>query len=224
MKNGKCENCDCDHKDFDPKGFKSENPGRDVQRVGTARFLGQSLYKIYKPVWGVSGTLGDSQCYIGVKEKVEKIHEVLAERINNKDLDIRLVPPAFTIGVSDGQLNGTAEMRFSLIGREVVHDAITLHLSGSKVKGHIAVVACDKPPVGTLAAILEHNQPAIILSDGSIRPGTDSRTGEPIDIISCFQAAADPPGERRRIAMEASPGHGSCGGMFTYNTMQSFIA
>jgi dihydroxy-acid dehydratase len=78
--------------------------------------------------------------------------------------------------------------------------------------------------VGTLAAILEHNVPAVIMSDGSIRPGIDSATGEPIDIISCFQAAEDPPAERRRIALEASPGHGSCGGMFTYNTMQSFIA
>jgi dihydroxy-acid dehydratase len=66
--------------------------------------------------------------------------------------------------------------------------------------------------------------PAVIMSDGSIRPGIDSRTGEPIDIISCFQAAAEAPEERRRIALEASPGHGSCGGMFTYNTMQSFIA
>src|SRR6202046_820456 len=62
------------------------------------------------------------------------------------------------------------------------------------------------------------------MSDGSIRPGTDSRTGEPIDIISCFQAAADPPGERRRIAMEASPGHGSCGGGVTYNTILSLLA
>jgi len=64
----------------------------------------------------------------------------------------------------------------------------------------------------------------VIMSDGSIRPGIDSVTGEPIDIISCFQAAAEPAAERRRIALEASPGHGSCGGMFTYNTMQSFIA
>jgi dihydroxy-acid dehydratase len=64
----------------------------------------------------------------------------------------------------------------------------------------------------------------VIMSDGSIRPGVDSRTGEPIDIISCFQAAAEPLAERRRLALEGSPGHGSCGGMFTYNTMQSFIA
>jgi dihydroxy-acid dehydratase len=115
-------------------------------------------------------------------------------------------------------------MRYSLIGRETTNDGVCLHLEGSDVRGVIAVVACDKPPVGTLAAILEHNVPAVVMSDGSIRPGIDSLTGEPIDIISCFQAAAESPAERRRLALEGSPGHGSCGGMFTYNTMQSFIA
>jgi dihydroxy-acid dehydratase len=127
-------------------------------------------------------------------------------------------------GISDGQRNGTPEMRYSLIGRETTNDGVCLHLEGIDLRGVIAVVACDKPPVGTLAAILERNVPAVIMSDGSIRPGTDSRTGEPIDIISCFQAAAEPPAERRRMALEGSPGHCSCGGMFTYNTMQSFIA
>jgi dihydroxy-acid dehydratase len=88
----------------------------------------------------------------------------------------------------------------------------------------IAVVACDKPPVGTLAAVLEHNRPAIIMSDGSIRPGTDSTTGEPIDIITSYQLAGSPDDDlKRRIALESCPGFGSCGGMFTYNTMQTFI-
>jgi dihydroxy-acid dehydratase len=127
-------------------------------------------------------------------------------------------------GISDGQRNGTPEMRYSLIGRETTNDGVCLHLEGIDLRGVIAVVACDKPPVGMLAAILERNVPAVITSDGSIRPGTDSRTGEPIDIITCFLAAAEPPAERRRMALEGSPGHCSCGGMFTYNTMQSFIA
>ena len=61
--------------------------------------------------------------------------------------------------MSDGQLNGTAEMRFSLIGRELVNDTTAVHLSANSVAGLIAVVACDKPPVGTVAAILEHNAP-----------------------------------------------------------------
>ena len=92
------------------------------------------------------------------------------------------------------------------------------------MEGVIAVVACDKPPVGTLAAILEHDRPAIIMSDGSIRPGVDSATGQDIDLITAYQLAGSSDEKlKRRIAVEACPGFGSCGGMFTYNTMQTFI-
>jgi dihydroxy-acid dehydratase len=205
--------------------FVSENPGRDVQRVGTARVLGQDLTKIYDPVWGVIGNLGESQCYIGVNAKVDAIQQALSDRIAREDLAIRLIAPAYTIGVSDGQLNGTDGMRFSLTGREIVHDSVTLHLSANDMRGVVAVVACDKPPVGTLAAILEHNQPAVLMSDGSISPGCDPVTGEPIDIVAAFQVAGDADDEKRtRYAMNGCPGFGSCGAMYTYNTMQSFIA
>jgi dihydroxy-acid dehydratase len=127
--------------------------------------------------------------------------------------------------VSDGQLNGTPSMRFSMAGRELVNENMDLHLNANTVAGLIAVVACDKPPVGTLAAILEHNVPAVLLSDGSIKPGTDPDSGERIDIITGFQVAGNPdPDTRTRIALHGCPGQGSCGGMFTYNTMQTFIA
>jgi dihydroxy-acid dehydratase len=199
-------------------------PGQDTQAVATARLQGQDPDKIHCPTWGVIGNLGDSICYAGVPAKVEAVQAELRRRVVDADLPVRVIAPGFAGGISDGQRNGTPEMRYSLIGRETTNDGVCLHLEGSDVRAVIAVVACDKPPVGTLAAILERNAPAVIMSDGSIRPGVDSRTGEPIDIVSCFQAAAEPPGERRRLAMEGSPGHGSCGGMFTYNTMQSFIA
>jgi dihydroxy-acid dehydratase len=206
-------------------GFQSTNPGRDVQRVGTARFLGEDVAKIHDPVWGVTGSLGDSQCYLGVLAKVAAIQKALSARVQRDALAVRLIAPAYTIGVSDGQLNGTPGMRFSLIGRELVNESIDLHLSANSMAGLIAVVACDKPPVGTLAAILEHNAPAVLLSDGSIRPGADPLTGEPIDIVTGFQFAGDPAAATRtRIALNACPGQGSCGGMFTYNTMQTFIA
>lgn len=205
-------------------GFTSQNPGRDVQRVGTARFLGEDPAKIHHPVWGVTGSLGDSQCYLGVMGKVAAIQRALSERVRRDDLTVRVIPPAYTIGVSDGQLNGTPEMRFSLIGRELVHDSVDVHLRANEVAGLIAVVACDKPPVGTVAAILEHNEAAVLMSDGSIRPGTDPDSGDPIDIVTGFQAAADDDATRTRVALHACPGHGSCGGMFTYNTMQTFIA
>ena len=199
-------------------------PGQDTQAVATARLQGQDADKIHCPVWGVIGNLGDSICYAGVPAKVEAVQDELRRRVSVADLPVRVIAPNYASGISDGQRNGTPEMRYSLIGRETTNDGVCLHLEGSDVRGVIAVVACDKPPVGTLAAILEHNVPAVIMSDGSIRPGIDSLTGEPIDIISCFQAAAESPAERRRLALEGSPGHGSCGGMFTYNTMQSFIA
>ncbi len=202
----------------------SINPGRDVQRVGTANFLGEDVQKIHDPVWAVIGNLGDSQCYLGVTAKVQAVQQALHRRIAEEDLGVRLIAPAFTLGVSDGQLNGTPSMRFSLIGRELVHDVADVHLAANGVAGLIAVVACDKPPVGTLAAILENDTPAVILSDGSIHPGVDPETGAPIDLVSAFQMADQPDEVRTRYALHACPGQGSCGGMFTYNTMQTFIA
>ena len=201
----------------------SINPGRDVQRVGTANFLGEDVQKIHDPVWAVIGNLGDSQCYLGVTAKVQAVQAALHRRIVEDDLAVRLIAPAFTLGVSDGQLNGTPQMRFSLIGRELVHDVADVHLAANGVAGLIAVVACDKPPVGTLAAVLENDTPAVILSDGSIHPGIDPETGQPIDLVSAFQMADQPDEVRTRYALHACPGQGSCGGMFTYNTMQTFI-
>lgn len=203
----------------------STNPGRDVQRVGTAKFLGEDSAKIHDPVWAVLGNLGDSQCYLGVQAKVAAVQSALSRRIAADDRANRLIAPAFTVGVSDGQLNGTPEMRFSLIGRELVNDVASTHLAANRVEGMIAVVACDKPPVGTVAALLEHNVPAVILSDGSIKPGHLPETGERIDLVTAFQYATNPDeAARAEVTRHACPGQGSCGGMFTYNTMQTFIA
>ena len=211
--------------DLEATDFVSDNPGRDVQRVGTARFLGEDVAKIHDPVWAVIGNLGDSQCYLGVQAKVSAIQSALSRRIRDDDLPARLIAPAFTLGVSDGQLNGTDRMRFSLIGRELVNDNTDMHLHANDVAGLIAVVACDKPPVGTLAAALERNVPTVLLSDGSIKPGTDPATGDRIDLVTGFQVAGEPdPETRTRVALNACPGQGSCGGMFTYNTMQTFMA
>ena len=203
-----------------------KNPGRNSQTYGIARELGTDLDLIHEPSIGVIGNKGDSQCYLGVSKKVQIIHEVLKKRIGKEpnQLAMRLIQPEFSLATSDGIRNGTKEMRYSLIGREVTNDSICEHLSATGVEGIIAVVACDKPPVGTLSAILEHNRPAIIMSDGSIRPGKDSITGEPLDIISSYQIAGSRDENlKKRIALESCPGIGSCGGMFTYNTMQTFI-
>ena len=202
------------------------HPGRSAQTIAIARELGTDPDFIHEPSVGVVGTKGDSQCYLGVLAKVEAVHARLKSRIGKGpgQLKLRLVQPEYTIATSDGIRNGTREMRYSLIGRELTNDALCEHLSATGLAGTIAIVACDKPPVGTLAALLEHNQPAIIMSDGAIHPGTDPNSGEKIDIVSAYQVAGHPDAEyRHRIACHACPGIGSCGGMFTYNTMQTFI-
>jgi len=202
------------------------HPGRSAQTIGLARELGTDPELIHEPSVGVVGTKGDSQCYLGVQAKVEAIHACLRDRIGSEEgkLKLRLVQPEFTIATSDGVRNGTPEMRYSLIGREVTNDALCEHLEATGLAGTIAVVACDKPPVGTLSALLEHNQPAIIMSDGPIHPGTDPKTGEALDIVTAYQVAGNPDPEfRHHISCHACPGIGSCGGMFTYNTMQTFI-
>jgi len=202
------------------------HPGRSAQAYGIARELGTDIDLIHKPSIGVVGNKGDSQCYIGVQPKVEAIHACLRDNIGVEagQLAMRLVQPEYTVATSDGIRNGTREMRYSLIGREVTHDSICEHLSASGLAGTIAVVACDKPPVGTLAALLEHNQPAIMMSDGSIHPAIDPKSNEPIDLVSAYQVAGhEDPEHRMQISCAACPGFGSCGGMFTYNTMQTFI-
>ncbi|SVA39589.1 uncharacterized protein METZ01_LOCUS92443, partial [marine metagenome] len=204
-----------------------KNPGRNAQTVGIARELGTDIDLIHEPSVGVVGNKGDSQCYLGVQRKVEAIHECLRQKIGSRSdqMSMRLVQPEYTVATSDGMRNGTREMRYSLIGREVTHDTVCEHLSASGLEGTIAVVACDKPPVGTLSALLEHDRPSIIMSDGPIRPGIDSVTKDRIDIITGFQVAGSDDEEmKKRVACEACPGYGSCGGMFTYNTMQTFIA
>ncbi len=202
------------------------HPGRSAQTFGIARELGTDPALIHEPPVGVVGTKGDSQCYMGVVDKVDAIHEALKSRIGGEEglLKMRLIQPEYTIATSDGIRNGTPEMRYSLIGREVTNDALCEHFAASGLAGIIAVVACDKPPVGTLAAILEHNEPAIIMSDGPIHPGKHPKTGDAIDLVSAYQVAGNPDAELQYdIAFHACPGIGSCGGMFTYNTMQTFI-
>ena len=117
------------------------NPGRNSQTYGIARELNTEMDLIHEPSIGVVGNKGDSQCYIGVEQKVQIIHEKLRQRIGFKpdQLKMRLVQPEYTVATSDGIRNGTKEMRYSLIGREVTNDSICEHLSASGLEGLIAV-------------------------------------------------------------------------------------
>ena len=105
------------------------NPGRTAQTIGIARELGSNIELIHEPSIGVIGNKGDSQCYLGVQRKVEIIHEQLRKRTETgtNQLRMRLVQPEYTVATSDGMRNGTKEMRYSLIGREVTLSLI--HIS-----------------------------------------------------------------------------------------------
>ncbi|HWV81783.1 MAG TPA: dihydroxy-acid dehydratase, partial [Hyphomicrobiaceae bacterium] len=90
------------------------HPGRSTQTIGIARALGTDPDLIHEPSVGVVGTKGDSQCYLGVLDKVEAVHERLKARIGMGagQLKLRLVQPEYTIATSDGIRNGTREMRY----------------------------------------------------------------------------------------------------------------
>src|SRR5260221_5071023 len=129
-----------------PTVIIDRHPGRSSQSIGLARAIGTDPDLIHEPSVGVVGTKGDSQCYLGVMAKVEAIHERLKSRVGSGQgqLKLRLVQPEYTIATSDGIRNGTREMRYSLIGREVTNDSMCEHLSATRLAGTIAVVARAK--------------------------------------------------------------------------------
>ena len=129
-----------------------------------------------------------------------------------------------TITVSDGISMGTQGMRYSLVSREVIADSIETVVGGQGFDGLVALGGCDKNMPGCLMAIARLNRPAVFVYGGSIRPGKN-RT----DVISVFEAVGQHSEgkitdiELTQIESEAIPGPGSCGGMYTANTMASAI-
>ena len=210
----------------EPNGQDVWRPGQDCQAVATAKALGQDVDRIHEAPWAVVGTLGDSICYVGVNEKVEAVHAAMGARISETDLPVRLLAPDYSGGISDGQRNGTPQMRYSLIGRETTNDGLSLHFEGSDIRGLIAVVACDKPPVGATRG--DHGAQrarggAVRRLDPPRHRPAHRRDDRPGAAASRWRATRTWT-KRERWARNACPGYGSCGGMFTYNTMQSFIA
>ena len=129
-----------------------------------------------------------------------------------------------TITVSDGISMGTKGMRYSLVSREVIADSIETVVAGQGFDGLLAIGGCDKNMPGCLMAIARLNRPSIFVYGGSIQPGKDNT-----DVISVFEAVgAHSDGkisdvELLEIERKAIPGPGSCGGMYTANTMASAI-
>ncbi|HIE49360.1 MAG TPA: dihydroxy-acid dehydratase [Gammaproteobacteria bacterium] len=129
-----------------------------------------------------------------------------------------------TITVSDGISMGTQGMRYSLVSREVIADSIETVVGAQGFDGLVALGGCDKNMPGCLMAIARLNRPAVFVYGGSIRPGKN-RT----DVVSVFEAVGQHSEgkitdiELIQIESEAIPGPGSCGGMYTANTMASAI-
>ena len=129
---------------------------------------------------------------------------------------------------SDGIMMGHQGMRYSLVSREVIADSIEVVSGGMNHDGLIALGGCDKNMPGCVMAMARLNIPSVFVYGGSILPGT-SREGCDIDIVSIFEAVGryqagtlDDEG-LRDIECNACPGAGSCGGMYTANTMSSAI-
>jgi dihydroxy-acid dehydratase len=129
-----------------------------------------------------------------------------------------------TITVSDGISMGTPGMRYSLVSREVIADSIETVVGAQGFDGLVAIGGCDKNMPGCMMAIARLNRPAVFVYGGTIRPGGQRR-----DIVSVFEAVgAHAQGtisdrKLREVERTAIPGAGSCGGMYTANTMASAI-
>ncbi|MFI4869422.1 MAG: dihydroxy-acid dehydratase [Steroidobacterales bacterium] len=129
-----------------------------------------------------------------------------------------------TITVSDGISMGSPGMRYSLVSREVIADSIETVAGAEGFDGLVAIGGCDKNMPGCAMAIARLNRPAVFVYGGTIRPGSQRR-----DIVSVFEAvgehAAGSISDAQLLEVErtAIPGPGSCGGMYTANTMASAI-
>ena len=129
-----------------------------------------------------------------------------------------------TITVSDGISMGTPGMRYSLVSREVIADSIETVVGAQGFDGVVAIGGCDKNMPGCMMAIARLDRPAVFVYGGTIRPGAHKR-----DVVSVFEAVGAHATGRisdrdlREVERTAIPGAGSCGGMYTANTMASAI-
>ncbi len=136
-----------------------------------------------------------------------------------------------TVGVSDGISMGTDGMSFSLQSRDLIADSIETVMGAQWYDGLIAIPGCDKNMPGTVMAMGRLNRPSIMVYGGTIRAGCAKIRGveEKLDIVSAFQsygqalAGRITEDERKEIVAKSCPGQGACGGMYTANTMASFI-
>jgi dihydroxy-acid dehydratase len=136
-----------------------------------------------------------------------------------------------TVGVSDGISMGTDGMSFSLQSRDLIADSIETIMGAQWYDALVAIPGCDKNMPGTVMAMGRLNRPSIMIYGGTIRAGCTKVGGkeEKLDVVSAFQAYGQSlagkitEDERKAIISKSCPGQGACGGMYTANTMSSFI-
>src|SRR3954469_12276460 len=132
-----------------------------------------------------------------------------------------------TITVSDGISMGTEGMKYSLVSREVIADSIETVAGCEGFDALVAIGGCDKNMPGCLMAFARMNRPAVFVYGGTILPGNFD--DKPVDIVSVFEAVGMHANKRisddelARLEACAIPGAGSCGGMYTANTMASAV-
>jgi len=134
-----------------------------------------------------------------------------------------------TITVSDGISMGTPGMRYSLVSREIIADSIEAVAAGEGFDGVVTIGGCDKNMPGCIMAMARLNRPGVFVYGGTILPGIHPDTRKECDIVSVYEAIGQHAAGKvddeglRKIEACSIPGAGSCGGMYTANTMASAI-
>lgn len=193
---------------------KARSPNRAMLRA-----VGFTDQDFTKPIVGIAnGYSTITPCNMGLN--------VLAGRAEAGIRNAAAMPQMFgTITISDGISMGTEGMKYSLVSREVIADSIETACTGQSMDGVLAIGGCDKNMPGAMIAIARMNIPAIFVYGGTIKPG--HYNGRDLTVVSSFEAvgqySAGKIDEQELLAVErlACPGAGSCGGMFTANTMSS---
>jgi dihydroxy-acid dehydratase len=214
-----------------PNSVNSLRPFSSIVFDGDERAAARSmLYPIgfkpedfKKPLIGVASTWGNvTPCNMHI-DKLALEAEQGANEAGGKAIVFN------TITVSDGISMGSEGMKYSLVSREVIADSIETVVGCAGMDGFVTIGGCDKNMPGSLIAMARLNRPSVFVYGGTILPGCLTGDTRKLDIVSVFEAIGAhanrkiSDAEFRAIEQCAIPGPGSCGGMYTANTMASAI-
>ncbi len=205
-----------------PDNLRSQAITQGIQRSpnrAMLRAVGFGDADFTKPIVGLANGFSTiTPCNMGI--------DSLATRAETGLRTAGAMPQKFgTITISDGISMGTEGMKYSLVSREVIADSIETVCAGQSLDGVLAIGGCDKNMPGAMIAMARLNIPAIFVYGGTIKPG--HYDGKDLTVVSSFEAVGQfsagriDEAELTNIERNACPGAGSCGGMFTANTMSS---